>query len=354
MSVIEPKVDDPAAEPASAPGPRTKRGLRPRRRRLGPDGQPRDASIPLRRLIPNMFTAAAMCCGLASIYFATKAQPDFARAVAAIGMAMVLDAMDGRLARLLKATSRFGETFDSLSDFVSFGVAPVVLLYKWVMHADVAAVPIITSPGAAAAAGSTAAAPLTTGATFGGVNLEGLVLLAGIIYAVCAAYRLDRFNREQRAKKPGVKPAEFFTGCPSPAAAAAVLIPAMLWLSETVATKVPVIVVIAHMLLVGALMASRTPMFSFKRLRVPRRAVGPLMIFAAGVVAAATQDAWLTAAALASLYLCSLPVAALLAQRRAALGLTAPGPDQPADLHDHDDHVAPGPAANPAGLNAPR
>ncbi|MFN0010677.1 MAG: CDP-alcohol phosphatidyltransferase family protein [Phycisphaerales bacterium] len=246
-------------------------------------------NVPLRKLIPNMITTAALCSGVAALHFASRPDPDFARAVGAVGMAALLDALDGRAARLLKATSRFGETFDSLSDFVCFGVAPAFLIYRFCQRDQ----------------------------SLLGFNLEGLVFLAVVLFALCSAVRLARFTATQRKKKPGAKPSRFFTGMPTPAAAGAALIPPMLLLSD-IAVRLPTVMVIGHTLLIAALMVSRMPMYSFKRLRIARVWVMPMMLAIGAVVVAATRDAWLTAACICAAYLLSLPFSLRGYQRDAA------------------------------------
>ncbi|MGQ0628734.1 MAG: CDP-alcohol phosphatidyltransferase family protein [Phycisphaerales bacterium] len=263
----------------------------------------RSATVPLRKLIPNLITIAAMCSGVASLYFSSKLDPatltgddgNLKRAVAAIGMAAILDALDGRAARFLKATSRFGETLDSLSDFVSFGVAPAVLVYRW-----------------------------SQGATLAwGVNLDRLLLICLIAFAVCSALRLARFTAMQRRKKLAAKPSPYFTGLPTPAAAGAALVPPMIMLSD-LGVRVPVYVVMPWMLLIAAHMISRIPMYSGKGLRVPRPWVLPLMVLIATVVAAFAQDAWLTASAICVGYVFTLPLSMRAAARhRAAMAAGA-------------------------------
>lgn len=267
------------------------------------------ATVPLRRLVPNMITTAALCSGVAALHFASRVQPDLAHAVAYIGVAAFLDGLDGRAARLLKATSRFGETFDSLSDFVCFGVAPAFLLYRFCQR-DL---------------------------TLLGLNLEGVVFMACVLFALCSAMRLARFTAQQRRKKPGTKPSRFFTGMPTPAAAAAGLAPIMLALSE-VGLQLPTIVVVGHTLLIAAMMVSRLPMFAFKRLRVSRTWAMPLMLAIGLVVVMAARDAWLTGAALALVYMLTLPWS-LAAYRREREG----------ELPD----AGTGLAGSPAGANVP-
>jgi CDP-diacylglycerol---serine O-phosphatidyltransferase len=160
--------------------------------------QPRE--VELRKLIPNLLTAAALCAGIASIFFAMQYRPELRnddmlmRAVAMIGLAFVLDGLDGRLARLLRATSRFGERFDSISDFVAFGLAPAFILHRWVLHET-------------------------------GPEALRLGFFAVVLYALCAAIRLARFAIAAGRAKPNSAPSKFFTGLPAPAASFIVLMP---------------------------------------------------------------------------------------------------------------------------------
>jgi CDP-diacylglycerol---serine O-phosphatidyltransferase len=264
-----------------------------------------DRTVPLRKVIPNLFTCAAMCSGLAAVYFASKTEPDFARACAAVGMAALLDGLDGRAARLLKATSRFGETFDSISDFVAFGLAPAFIIYRFCQP----------------------------NARFMDVNLEGLVFMATVLFALCSALRLARFTALQRRKKPGSRPSKYFIGMPTPAAAGAVLVPPLLAQSE-LAVHLPVLVVMMHTLLVAALMISRWPMFAFKTLRIKRHWVLPLMLAVGLVVVGMARDAWLTAAGLSLAYMGSLALS-MRSARREQWDETLPGilslpPEDPA------------------------
>lgn len=252
----------------------------------------RDPTVPLRKLVPNLFTSAALCAGIASMHFVAKAEPDFARAVAAIGISAVLDMLDGRAARLLKGSSRFGETFDSLSDFVSFGIAPAFLLYRFCQP----------------------------NMTLWGLSLEGPLLVAMVLFVLCSAFRLARFTALQRRKKVGAKPSRFFMGMPTPAAAGAALVPLMLMLSD-LGVRMPTALVIGHTLLIAAMMASRWPMFSFKRIRVARAWITPMMLAVGLLVVLAVRDAWLTAAVLSLGYMLSLPLSRAMAVREAAEGI---------------------------------
>jgi CDP-diacylglycerol--serine O-phosphatidyltransferase len=207
-------------------------------------------AIPLRIVLPNLVTLLALSMGLTAIRYATEGK--FDTAVTAVIAAAVLDGLDGRLARALKGTSRFGAELDSLADFVDFGVAPALLLWLWSLH-----------------------------------EIKGLGWFAALVFAIACALRLARFN--VTVDQPG-RPAwhsDFFVGMPAPAGAVTVLLPLYLHLSvaELPSSKPFVAFYIVYVLAIAFLMASRIPHLSGKRIgRIPRDAV-ILVLFAVGVFA---------------------------------------------------------------------
>lgn len=193
------------------------------------------------RFLPNSVTALALCSGLVSIRFSIEQQ--FDHAIAAIIIAAVLDGIDGRLARGLDACSRFGEEFDSLADFLSFGVAPVVLLFFWAEE-----------------------------------HMTVLLSVSLMVFVVASATRLARFNAQ--AAEPGARWRKaYFTGLPTPSAALAVLLPVSL--VEPQPLTVPWGA--AYTLVIALLMVSTVPTFSGKTSKLA--VSGPVR--AALVVAAA-------------------------------------------------------------------
>src|SRR5271168_4983862 len=148
------------------------RARRPRMRR-------RLSDLSFNRMVPNVLTLLALCAGMTAIRFAVNG--DFQYAVFAIIAAGIFDGLDGRLARLLKATSQFGAELDSLADFISFGVAPAAVLYLW---------------------------------TMAGLHSIGWAIV--LFYAVCCALRLARFNSQLAAAPPPPWAANFFSGAPAP------------------------------------------------------------------------------------------------------------------------------------------
>jgi CDP-diacylglycerol--serine O-phosphatidyltransferase len=255
------------------------------------------SEVPLAALVPNLLTTLALCCGLASIHFSIRAavlqarpmhddaliEAYWQRALAAILLSAVFDALDGRAARLLRVTSKFGAVLDSLSDFVAFGVAPAIILHQWTLANWI-------------------------NATGEGARIYQLVgLLPVMIYAVCAGMRLARFT----AAVPGPKthaPSNYFVGMPTPSAAGAVLIPAMLQVSD-LHLKLPEPLVALYTLFIAFLMISRIPMFALKRLRVNRLLVAPLLVLVCILVVTMIFEPWLTVSAVALVYLLSLPFA---------------------------------------------
>ena len=243
--------------------------------------------IELRSMIPNLLTTISLCSGLASLHFSVRA--DWDRALAAIAVAAIFDALDGRAARLLRVSSNFGAVLDSLSDFLSFGVAPAMLVHQWMRRGD---------------------APLRSPASAPDTGWDIFILIAAMTYALCAALRLARFTAAPSRAKPGSPLSHFFVGMPSPAAAGAVLIPVMLEQSRTFGDtlRTPPWAIGAYAIFIGLLMISRLPMFAFKKLRVKRHLVVPSLVIVGLLVFVVVKDAWLAASTLAGLYLLSLPL----------------------------------------------
>jgi len=183
-------------------------------------------------LLPNALTIFGVCLGLSSIKFALDA--NYAIAIIAIGFAAILDTLDGRVARLIKGTSKVGKELDSLTDVISFGVAPVFIMYFW---------------------------------TLNGIGKLGWMLV--LIYIVCCALRLARFNLTIVEETEPWK-INFFEGVPSPAAAGLVLLPLILKLSGLIQTESYTILSSVVILTTSILMVSKIPTYSLKRILIPR------------------------------------------------------------------------------------
>ncbi len=248
--------------------------------------RPRLSALPVNRLIPNILTVTALCAGLTAILYGI--QERWPLAVAAVLIAGLLDALDGRIARLLGGSSKFGAELDSLSDFISFGVAPAILVFLWTLK---------DTPG------------------------PGWVI--ALIFAVCAALRLARFNTRLGDSDLPAWAGNFFTGLPAPAGGGVVLLPMMLsfvlwpeffshpWVNGLL------------MILVSYLMVSRIPTYSFKRVRVPHRLVIPLLLLVGLLVAMLVTATWLTVAGMLVVYLCSIPLSVRAYARLSATDDTA-------------------------------
>lgn len=235
----------------------------------GRGGRLRGFSI--NRLIPNVLTLAALCSGLTAIRFALQEQMKLA--VIAIIVAAVLDALDGRVARRLGVTSRFGAELDSLSDFLCFGVTPALVLYMSSMKDGGALGWIVT-----------------------------------LMFPMCSALRLARFNTALVADTP--PPAwtgSYFTGVPAPAGALLALMPLMVSFEIEAAWPRHALVVGTVLVVVGGLMVSRLPTFSFKKGRVPRHLVLPALLAAALVMGVVASSPWIGLSLLGLVYISLIP-----------------------------------------------
>ena len=250
--------------------PRSPAFRRPRLSRLQ---QQRLRRIPVRTLVPNIITLLALCAGLTAIRMAFEDR--YGLALAAVVFAAVLDGLDGRLARLLKGTSRFGAELDSLSDFVNFGVAPALILYFWGLH-----------------------------------DLKSAGWIAAMVFAICTGLRLARFNVMIDDPDRPAWTVNFFVGMPAPAGAITVLLPIYLSFLGLPRSAVLTWIMLFYTLGIALLMVSRLPVFSGKRVgtRVPSEMVGPVILLVILSVALLIAYPWvlLTAATLA--YLVSLPL----------------------------------------------
>ncbi len=228
--------------------------------------------IPVRTLAPNLVTLLALCAGLTGIRMAFENR--YGLALAAIVFAAILDGLDGRLARFLKGTSRFGAELDSLADFVNFGVAPALILYFWGLH-----------------------------------DLKSAGWIAAMVFAICAALRLARFNVMSVDPDRPVWTANFFVGVPAPAGAIIVLLPIYAAFLGLPRSQFVTWTMLVYTLLIAGLMVSRLPVFSGKRVgtRVPPDLVGPVVILVVLCVALLIAYPWILLTAGTLAYLVSMP-----------------------------------------------
>lgn len=250
--------------------------------------------IPLRAVVPNAVTAMALCSGLSGIRFAIAGKWDVA--IAMIMLAAVLDGMDGRIARMLNGSSRFGAELDSLSDVIAFGVSPAVILHLW---------------------------SLQYWPRFGWVF--------ALAYAVCMALRLARFNAQIDVEDQPHKSAGFLTGVPAPAGAALLLLPILLWLaSDRQWTWLQDYRLVAPWAAaIAFLVISSLATFSWTSFRLRRRVRLEAIVFIAIVGGALLTAPWETLSVLALLYLAAIPLSILSYARVKAQRAGASRPPEP-------------------------
>lgn len=238
-------------------------------------GGPRIREIPLRMVLPNLITVLAICAGLSGIRFAFEAR--FETAVAMVLFAAFLDGIDGRLARMMKATSKFGAQMDSLADIVNFGVAPALVLYAFLLDRA-------GSPG----------------------------WIAALLFAIACGLRLARFNvlDEDYINRPAWQE-EYFVGVPAPAGAVLVMLPVYLaFIGVYEPDRITSFIGAAFTVLAAFLLVSRIPVYSGKKLRVRRDRVMPLILAVALFVLLLFSYPWHTLSAGVVAYLIFLPLSA--------------------------------------------
>jgi CDP-diacylglycerol--serine O-phosphatidyltransferase len=235
-----------------------------RRRRL--------RGLSINRLVPNALTLAGLCAGMTAIRWALEERWEIA--VIAVVVAMVIDGLDGPIARVMKATSELGAQLDSLADFVNFGVTPALIVYLWAMQ-----------------------------------DLGGIAWALVLVYAMCCALRLARFNAALTQENKPAWASKFFVGVPAPAGAGLMLLPMVL--SFKLGEDVFRSEILNAVVFVGvaALMVSQLPTYSSKRIKVPLRHVGFVLIAVGAFAAFLVSTPWVTLGVAGLVYLVSIPVA---------------------------------------------
>ena len=234
-------------------------------------------NIPFRKIAPNIVTMLALCAGVTSIRYSI--QEDWMKAVCCIFIAALFDGLDGRVARMLKGSTKFGAELDSLSDFVSFGVAPAILLYQWSLF-----------------------------------DLPKFGWFFCLLMSIGMAMRLARFNTMLDEEPQPQYWNHFFVGVPAPAAAALVMMPVMIsfdfpeynWLVRSHAFCAILLVIVSF------LMVSRMPTFSTKKLKVPAYMFMPMMLFVALFASFIITQPWFTLGIMTVIYALSLPVGVMV------------------------------------------
>jgi CDP-diacylglycerol--serine O-phosphatidyltransferase len=235
--------------------------------------------LPLVQLLPNFLTLAGLCSGLTAMRFSMSDQ--FQVAVALVVLAALLDGLDGRVARLLSSESALGAELDSLSDFLSFGVAPGFILFQWSLN-----------------------------------EISGFGWIAVLILVICCALRLARFNIASAAALPEAK--GWFQGVPSPAGAHLVMMPMYLDFLSEGSLILPSIVVAFWTILVAGMMISHLPTWSFKSSTVYAENARYILLGFVALAAVLLNYPWLTLFLLGVVYLATVPLAVRQHRQRKA------------------------------------
>lgn len=268
----------------------------------------RHRQIPVRMMVPNFVTLLGLCAGLTSIRMSIEMRWEWA--LAAIVFAALLDGVDGRIARLLKASSRFGAELDSLADFVNFGVAPAILIFSWSLAGE----PPVPA------------------------QFKGFAWICVMLFALASALRLARFNVALDDDKPKWQ-SNYFSGMPTPAAAIAVLLPVYLDnLGLGISgTRVLLYAVLIYTLAIALMMVASVPTYSGKLLheRISRDFVLPIFVMAVALVALLVTYPYGTLSVVTLIYLASIPLTYQQYQKKqaewdASLASSAGGDTSPA------------------------
>lgn len=228
--------------------------------------------LSLRAMLPNAITAAALCSGLTAVRFAID--ENWAFAVFAIFVAGMLDGLDGRIARLLNAQSRFGAELDSLADALSFGMAPALIIFLWSLN-----------------------------------DLPRFGWFAALGFAICCALRLARFNAQIDVEDQPHKSAGFLTGVPAPVGAGLALTPLCLWMETEVDIFRDPIFNAIWVAAIGVLFISNMATLSWTAIRPQRDIRIWLIALVAIVFAGFMLEPWWTFTAISAVYLALMPYA---------------------------------------------
>src|SRR5947207_2009596 len=268
--------------------------------------------IPVRTLLPNLITLLALCAGLTAIRLAVEDKLEWA--LAAIVFAAMLDGIDGRIARMLKGTSRFGAELDSLADFVNFGVAPALMLYFWGLH-----------------------------------ELGNAGWIAAMVFAISTGLRLARFNVMADDPNKPAWAANFFVGVPAPAGAITVLLPIYVYFLGMPRVVFVAPVALVYTLTIAFLMVSRLPVLSGKRVgkRVAPEMVLPVFVAVVLFFALLISYPWVVLTIGTVCFLASLPFGYLSYRRHerkdaASAGAAAAGAAAQPHAHNEGPTVLPG------------
>ena len=236
--------------------------------------------LPLTRLLPNMLTLLSLCSGLTAMRYAVHEQ--WHEAALGIVLAGVFDMLDGRVARMLNIASKFGAELDSLSDAISFGVAPGFIMYEWTLQNDL-----------------------------------HLGWVAVLVFAVCMSLRLARFNTMLEDTTAPAWTKKYFTGVPAPGGAGLAILPLIFVLQFGDGVQLPAPVISIWLIILAGLLVSRLPTLSIKAWRVKPAWVAPIVRLGVLLTAVFISNPWLVLAVVASLYGISIPLGWFFYRRQA-------------------------------------
>lgn len=233
------------------------------------------SEVHLYKLLPSFITILALCLGISAVRYAIDSKWTIAAGL--IIFAGFMDGLDGRIARMLNSTSSFGAQLDSLADLVSFGVAPAIVMYFWKLHE----IP------------------------YKGVGW-GIVLF----FIICSAIRLARFNSMLEDKEEKEKMKNFFVGVPMPSAAALLILPLTLTF-ELIEHNFDYWHIAFYQIIIGILMISRIPTFSFKGVVIKKKFISIIMLIFATLICGIVIEPWVFIPALGLIYMLLIPVSVI-------------------------------------------
>ena len=269
---------DDDSRPSGAPDVSPVHPVRGRKDRHFGRAAKRLRSLSFNRIFPNILTLLALCAGLTAIRYGMNG--DWAGAVIALVISAMLDGVDGRVARLLRSATKFGAELDSLADAISFGVAPAMLMYQWVMS-----------------------------------GAGGIGWALCLLHVVCCVLRLARFNTMVGQPDLPAWAHNYFTGVPAPGGAGLSIMPLILWLYTGSEVFAEPVVVGAFLLVSSILMVSRVPVYSGKHVRMKPFLVLPLMIFIGVMAGFLVTDPFATLSFVGVAYLLSIAASTISFRR---------------------------------------
>ena len=232
--------------------------------------------FPVSYLFPNIVTIIGLCFGMSSIKYALDGRWEIS--VGLLVISAFIDGMDGRLARMLDASSKFGAELDSLTDFINFGVAPALILYFWGLNM---------------------------------IPIKGIGWAIALIYTVCCAFRLARFNVNNDLEEK--EKSNFFPGIPAPCGAGLTLVPIMLSFELKISffAENPVYLAI-YMMIIAVLMASQIPTISTKNTKISHKFIYPILILITIFIASLIIEPWIMLPLMGLVYILTIPISIMM------------------------------------------